>query len=83
MEQGEAAQLCVYLGYQYLYLGVLRVCLGMGVQYACSSLWNSSDHTNAKTQCRKATQKFALGLSFPGQTFFREFKSHWQLRLRD
>ncbi len=37
-EPGKAAQLCVFcLGYGYLYLGVLSMCLGMGVRYTYSS----------------------------------------------
>ncbi len=39
VEPGEVAQLCVFiLGMPYLYLGVLSVCLGMGVWYMYSSL---------------------------------------------
>ena len=42
VEPGKAAQLCVFiLGMRYFYLGVLSLCLGMGVPYILvSNMWH-------------------------------------------
>ncbi len=63
-EQGEAAQLCVFiLGMQYLYLHVLRVCLGMGVPYTYSSVRNCAGCEELRTDVVLVFDSFTLILA--------------------
>ncbi len=51
---------CVYLGYAFLYLGVLSVCLGMGLRYMYSSLTTKKETEN--TDARTSLVSFAASV---------------------